>query len=125
MASMISAESVEFLPVVLAIWSIGWMAYLGSSLRQPVRCLSVQSPYARLTVGTPYLATSSSSASACLGEVLSASMRTAMRTFSGEGTPPRLGGGRRTATQPSGQRNARDRQHQGQDQPGEQGAGDG
>jgi hypothetical protein len=41
---MISAESVEFLPVVLAIWSIGWIAYFGSSARQPVRCLSVQSP---------------------------------------------------------------------------------
>ena len=41
---MISAESVEFLPVVLAICSIGWMAYFGSSLRQPFRCELVQSP---------------------------------------------------------------------------------
>ena len=41
---MISAESVEFLPVVLAIWSIGWMAYFGSSLLQPLRWELVQSP---------------------------------------------------------------------------------
>jgi hypothetical protein len=41
---MISAESVEFLPVVLAIWSIGWTAYFGSSLRQLLRCELVQSP---------------------------------------------------------------------------------
>src|SRR3954467_10338207 len=134
---MISAESVEFFPVVLAIWSIGWTAYFGSSLRQPLRWELVQSPYARLTVGTPYLATSSSSASACLGEVLSASMRTAMRTFSGEGTlggypraVTRTSGGRSsrggsTPPQPPDQRPARDREHQRKHQPGQQRAGHG
>jgi hypothetical protein len=84
---------VEFLPLVLAICSIGWMPCLGRWGSQPLRWVSVQSPYARLTVGTPYLATSSSSASAWRCEVLSASMRTAIRTFSGEGTLQRLGRG--------------------------------
>ena len=50
---MINAESVEFLPTVLANCWIGAMACRASSDFQPVSCWVVQSPYARLTVGLP------------------------------------------------------------------------
>src|SRR5680860_1857832 len=78
---MISAESVEFLPVVKAFWWIARIARAFSSRVQPLSCCDEKSPYARLIVGVPYFASSSSSASAYLGEVLSASMRTAIRTL--------------------------------------------
>ena len=77
---MISAESVEFLPVVNAFW---WMAriarVLSSRVHPPSRGV-LKSPYARLMVGVPNLASSSRMASAYFGEVLSASIRTAIRT---------------------------------------------
>ena len=78
---MMSAESVEFLPVVKAVWWIARMARALSSRVQPLRRWDEKSPYARLIVGVPYLASSSSNASAYLGEVLSASMSTAIRTL--------------------------------------------
>ena len=76
---MISAESVEFLPVVNAVWCMERIARALSCVVQPVRCGEAKSPYARLIVGVPYFATSSSSASAYFADVLSASIRTAMR----------------------------------------------
>ena len=41
---MISAESVEFLPLVLANCCIGWIAWRSSSFFQPASCGVVQSP---------------------------------------------------------------------------------
>src|SRR4051794_7743486 len=83
---MISAESVEFLPRVYANCWIGWIAWRSSSSFQPPRCGVVQSPYARLTVGVPYLAISSSSSVVTLEVELSASMSTASRVVSSVGT---------------------------------------
>ncbi len=60
-ASMISAESVEFLPRVYANCCTGWIACRCSSCFQPASCCVVQSPYARLIDGVPYLAISASS----------------------------------------------------------------
>ena len=93
---MISAESVEFLPTVLANCWIGWIACRPSSTFQPLSCWVVQSPYARLTVGTPYRASSARIAAAWEGDTLSASMSTASRA-AGSVTPPTLGPGARTA----------------------------
>src|SRR6478609_9070841 len=83
---MIRAESVEFLPTVLANCWIGWIACRASSDFHPVSCWVVQSPYARLTVGTPYRASSARIAAAWEGETLSASIRTASRA-AGSVTP--------------------------------------
>src|SRR5688572_16604580 len=74
---MISALSVEFLPVVYANCCIGWMACALIASFQPRRLGVVQSPYARLTVALPYLAISARRASMIVGVVLSPSMRTA------------------------------------------------
>src|SRR5689334_14836014 len=84
---MIRAESVEFLPTVLANCWIGWIACRASSPFHPLSCWVVQSPYARLTVGTPYRASSASSADECEEETLSASMSTARRTVGDSVTP--------------------------------------
>src|SRR4051794_41821164 len=84
---MISAESVEFLPVVLANCCIGWIAWGASSLFQLESCVVVQSPYARLIVGVPYFAISSSSSVVSRAVVLSESIRTASRVVSGAATP--------------------------------------
>src|SRR4051812_29733958 len=83
---MISAESVEFFPTVLANCWIGWMACRASALFQPASWVVVQSPYARFTVGTPYRASSASRAGALVEETLSASMSTASRTVVGSVT---------------------------------------
>src|SRR3954451_10929014 len=56
---------------------MGWMAWRSSSSFQPASCWLLQSPYARLIVGVPYLAISSSSSVARLAVVLSESMSTA------------------------------------------------
>jgi hypothetical protein len=48
----------------------------------------VQSPYARLTVAVPYLATSSSNSLTTPADALSASMRTASREASPTATTP-------------------------------------
>ena len=79
---MISAESVEFFPRVYANCCTGWIAWRSSSSFQPTRCWVVQSPYARLTVGVPYLAISSSSSAVTLAVVLSESISTASRVAS-------------------------------------------
>ena len=52
-ASMMSAESVEFFPVVYANCCTGWIAHRLSSFFHPDSCVVVQSPYARLMVGVP------------------------------------------------------------------------
>jgi hypothetical protein len=77
---MISAESVEFFPVVygelldrLDGVPVQLVLPADQVLRRPVAVR------ARLTVGTPYRATSSRIALAWLADVLSASMRTARR----------------------------------------------
>ena len=87
---MISAESVEFFPRVYANCCIGWIACRSSSSFQPESCGVVQSPYARLTVGVPNLAISSSSSVVRLAVVLSESMSTASRVASVSVTPPSL-----------------------------------
>src|SRR3954469_8034623 len=94
---MISAESVEFLPRVYANCWIGWIAWRSSSSFQPESCGVDQSPYARLTVGVPYLAISSSSSVGRLAVVLSESISTARRAVSGG-----MGGSSRTRQLPSG-----------------------
>jgi hypothetical protein len=83
---MISAESVEFFPRVYANCCTGWIAWRSNSSFQPASCGVVQSPYARLTVGVPYLAISSSSSEVTFAVVLSESMRTASRVASGSVT---------------------------------------
>src|SRR5687768_8832124 len=62
------------------------MAWRSNSSFQPTRCWVVQSPYARLIVGVPYLAISSSNSVVCLAGVLSESMSTASRMVSAEFT---------------------------------------
>src|SRR6478609_5123827 len=94
---MIRAESVEFLPTVLANCWIGWIACRASSPFHPVSCWVVQSPYARLTVGTPYRASSARSADECEEETLSASMSTARRTVGDSVTSPSYHSGNRDA----------------------------
>src|SRR4051812_18316539 len=74
---MISALSVEFLPVVYANCCMGWIAWALTASFQPRRFGVVQSPYARLTVALPYFAISASRASMIVGVVLSPSMSTA------------------------------------------------
>src|SRR5215217_3504017 len=80
---MISAESVAFFPRVYANCCTGWMAWRSSSSFQPASCGVVQSPYARLMVGVPYFAISSSNSVVRFAVVLSESIRTASRVASG------------------------------------------
>jgi hypothetical protein len=58
---------------------MGWIAWRSSSVFQPASCCVVQSPYARLIVGVPSDAISSSRAVASLAVALSASISTASR----------------------------------------------
>src|SRR5712671_1554114 len=78
-ASMMSALSLAFLPIVLRNCWTGWIACSSSTARQLCRFDVVKSPYTRLTLAVPSDATSERISPITAADALSASMRTARR----------------------------------------------
>ena len=76
-ASIISVESVAFLPTVLRNCCIGVIEFSINSFFHLPACGLVQSPYIRLYVITPYLVISSNILEIYFDEILSESIRTA------------------------------------------------